>query len=116
MAALVALHHEADLTSWLRTRLGNHPNPTVIEGLAYVDLPELHARLARWQASSNVRERAAACRAAPTAKGLGDRDATVRATCVEAIRDATAFRAQLTRLANDRDVRVRAAAVARVGG
>lgn len=114
MAALVALHHEADLATWLRARLGNHPNPTLIEGLAYVELPELHARLARWQASSNVRERAAACRAAPTVKGLGDRDASVRASCVLAIDDVTPFRKPLTRLANDRDVRVRAAAVARV--
>jgi hypothetical protein len=114
MAALVALHHEAELASWLRTRLGNNPNPTLIEGLAYVELPELHTRLARWRTSKNVRERAAACHAAPTAKGLADRDATVRATCALAIRDVTAFRTQLTRLAKDRDVSVRAAAVARV--
>jgi TonB family protein len=114
MAALVALHHEADLASWLRARLTNKPSPTLIEGLAYVDLPELRARLAQWQSSRNVRERAAACRAAPTTKGLGDRDASVRASCIEAIRDAAPFRAQLGRLAKDRDVSVRAAAVARV--
>lgn len=113
MAAIVALHHEADLAAWLRARLGRDtkPNPTLIEGLAYVDVSELRSQLARWQASGNVRERAAACRALPSIKGLGDRDASVRASCVEAIRDVGAVRK--ARLAKDRDIVVRAAAVAR---
>ncbi len=113
MAALVALRREADLASWLRARLGQKPNPTVIEGLAYIELPELRARVTQWQASRNVRERAAICRAAPTARLLADRDATVRASCLAA-RDLTPFRQQLTKLAKDRDVNVRAAAVERV--
>lgn len=113
MAALVALHHEAELSQWLRARVGReaHPNPTLIEGLAYVDVPELRRQLVRWQTSSDVRTRAAACRAAPSVRGLGDRDASVRATCVDAIRDPAKFRSQLTKLTKDRDVTVRAGAV-----
>lgn len=116
MAAIVELHHEADLAAWLRARVPRDAkvNPTLIEGLAYVDVPELRSQIARWQTSNNVRERAAACRAAPSLKGLGDRDASVRATCVEAIREVAAVRARLTKLVKDRDVTVRAAAVARV--
>ena len=116
MLALVELHRDFELARWLRVRIQQDAksNPTVIEGLAYVDLPELRSQLARWQGSRDLRQRVAACRAAPSLRGLTDRDATVRATCVEAIRDVAPFRVQLAKLAKDRDVRVRAAAVARI--
>lgn len=111
MGALVSLDREAELARWLRSRVGRNVDPMVIEGLAYVDVPELRGQLKKWQASSNVRIRAAACRAAPSARGLRDRDATVRATCVDAIREPAKFRSLLAQLTKDRDVLVRAGAV-----
>jgi TonB family protein len=113
MAALVMIGHQSDLEAWLRAHLRHaKPNPTLVEALGYVTLPELTKQLAVWQSSSDVRLRAATCRAAPSAKLLADRDATVRAACLAA-RDLTPFRKQLAKLAKDRDVNVRAAAVER---
>jgi TonB family protein len=129
--ALVALGAGADAASVLRDHLDGAaaPEPTVLHVLAGLSVPELGTRLVRWQAATDPRVRAAACSALSAApggdaataivRGLRDRDATVRASCVEAIaRRVADARPALTRireLASDRDALVRAHAIAALG-
>jgi HEAT repeat protein len=121
--ALVQLHREADVATLLRGQLDHaaHPNPVALEGAGLVALPELTRQIGTWLSRGDARIRAAACTALTSAdvgaarpliaKGLDDRDATVRAACVTALRDPKPARAKLRMLARDRDEGVRAAAV-----
>jgi TonB family protein len=129
--ALVALGAGADAASVLRDHLDGAaaPEPTVLHVLAGLSVPELGTRLVRWQAATDPRVRAAACSALSAApggdaasaivRGLRDRDATVRASCVEAIArrvaDARPALARIRELASDRDGLVRAHAIAALG-
>jgi len=128
--ALVELRHDVDVAAVLRGLLdrATTPNPLALEGAGFVALPELTRQIGAWLVRGDARTRAAACAAlagadAATAwpllaRGLDDRDATVRAACVTALRDPKLARAKLRVLARDRDEGVRAAAVralARVG-
>jgi HEAT repeat protein len=128
VSALVALGAGADAASVLRDHVDRAaaPEPTALHVLAGVAVPELGPQLVRWQAATDPRVRAAACSALSAApggdaasailRGLRDRDATVRASCVDAIArraaDARPALARLRELASDRDALVRAHAVA----
>jgi hypothetical protein len=130
MHALVGLHRERELASLLRAQLdkATRPNPLALEGVGLVAVPELSSQIGEWFARGDARTRAAACTALASApvdakqprawllEGLGDRDASVRAACIGALHDANAVAAKklLTRLLEDRDSLVRAAAVRQV--
>jgi hypothetical protein len=98
------------------------PPPTAVQALAYVALDGASHRFATWLATGDARTRAAVCSgamglAAPPAwlvRALGDRDATVRATCADTAAALHAHGAidRLAALARDRDRVVRAHAVA----
>lgn len=101
------------------------PSVSVLQALAVVQIPALAPKLAAWFRTGDARTRAAVCagvgaeiEAAFVAKGLRDRDATVRATCVDAAARQGRARAtpasvrRLRELAFDRDRMVRARAVA----
>lgn len=129
--ALVALGGRADAATVLLDHVDHAatPNPTALLALADVPVPELGKRLVSWQAAGDARVRAAACSAlsaapgndAPAAviRGLRDRDATVRASCVDAIArralDARAAVARIRELTRDRDALVRARAILALG-
>ncbi|HUJ57833.1 MAG TPA: HEAT repeat domain-containing protein [Kofleriaceae bacterium] len=131
--ALVALGHAGEAAAALRAALdrAGPPNPIALQAMALMPVPELAPRLAGWLARGDARTRAAVCAAlagvAPdlaswraVARGLGDADATVRATCIDAAvgqgrhgapPDAIA---RVHRLARDRDRTVRARAIAAI--
>lgn len=101
------------------------PNVNALQALALLPVPALAPKVAAWFGSGDARTRAAVCAsvgadaAAPfVARGLRDRDATVRATCVDAAarqgrpRVAPVVVRRLRELALDRDRVVRARAVA----
>ncbi|NVB80046.1 MAG: hypothetical protein HOV81_16755, partial [Kofleriaceae bacterium] len=101
------------------------PNLAALEILAVAHVPALEKQLATWARQGDAQTRAAVCTALAglpaksalpaLAKGLRDRDASVRATCIDSTLgflplDAP-LRARLRELARDRDRSVRAAAV-----
>lgn len=136
--ALVALGRAHRVTPVLAELLDPRaPDPTALQALASAPIGALANRLPAWFRSANARQRAAVCTALAgysadvawplLARGLADRDATVRASCVAAMRAAgdatvpasravqTAQRTALRRLrdlARDRDSTVRAHAIA----
>jgi TonB family protein len=114
------------------------PNPTALQALAFVPLPEVASSLPKWFRSPNARQRAGVCSALAgyspdlawplLARGLADRDASVRASCLASTHaprlghaysptERAAIAAQksafalLRKLARDRDSIVRAQAV-----
>jgi hypothetical protein len=123
--ALVALGHERDVVALLRGALSTQgkaePNAIAIAVSGYVAMPELSKHVGQWFASKNATTRTAACSAlrsfSPTdakpwlLKGLSDRDASVRAACLDVVREPATVRTKLRALAKDRDVATRAAAV-----
>lgn len=125
--ALVALGARADAATVLLDHVDHAatPNPTALLALAEVPVPELGKRLVRWQGTGDARVRAATCSALSAApgsdaaaaviRGLRDRDATARASCIDAIArravDARPALARLRELTRDRDALVRARAL-----
>lgn len=130
--ALVALGRAHRVTPVLVEALdARTPDPTALQALADAPVRALADRLAAWFRSPNARQRAAICTALAgysedvawplVARGLVDRDATVRARCAAALRTPgeraprTVRRTVLARLrglARDRDSTVRAHAIA----
>jgi len=130
VAALVAIGHARQAGDAVRAVLEAGPNPTALAALALAPLPALAGRLAGWSADRSPAVRGAVCAALPAAapadapalilRGLGDPDATVRATCVDAAarqggRVDVAMLARVRGLSRDRDRWVRARAVAALG-
>ncbi len=104
------------------------PNVSALQAHALLPVPALAPKIAAWFRTGDARTRAAACasvgvdtNAAFVANGLRDRDATVRATCVDATvrqgraRTVPAVVRRLRELALDRDRVVRARAVVALG-
>jgi len=130
--ALAKLGHAADAATLLRTILegdGMTPHPIAVRALAVVPVPALAPRLSRWLAAGDARIRSAVCEAlsagppawAAILRGLGDRDAGVRARCAEAVlgqvigakaRPDVDVQRRLDELVGDRDAAVRARAIA----
>jgi HEAT repeat protein len=131
VAALVAIGRADDAAGVLRGVLDAGANPTALAALAAAPVPALARRLPGWAKAGDAATRAAVCAALPMAaperagaliaRGLGDPDARVRATCAEAAgRSATASAIapvvrRLRELARDRDLAVRARAIAALG-
>jgi HEAT repeat protein len=129
--ALIALGAGADAAGVLRDHIDRaaSPDASALYALADLTVPELGKRLVRWQGSPDARVRAAACSALSLApggdaaaallRGLRDRDATVRATCVDAsarrVADARAALPRIRELVRDRDALVRARAIIALG-
>jgi TonB family protein len=129
-AALVALGRAADAAGAIRAMLDRDhasPHPLALQAFALAPVPELAPKLGGWLQSGDARTRAGVCSAlaglapevaAPSIlRGLGDRDATVRATCARtagarAVPGSPAIVAKLHALATDRDRSVRARAIA----
>lgn len=127
---LVTLGAGAEAAALVRDELERRatPNLVALHALSAVSIPELGARVTGWLGTGDARTRAAACEAlasAPAsarwsgiARGLADRDATVRASCLDAARaaaplpaDAPRLLRRVTALVRDRDATVRARAV-----
>jgi HEAT repeat protein len=131
VAALVAIGHAPDAADAIRSVLDGGPNATALAALVLTPIPALADKLVAWAAGGDTATRGAVCAALPAAapdhavalivRGLRDADATVRATCAgAAAREARAHAdaAMVTRLrelARDRDLAVRARAVAAIG-
>jgi TonB family protein len=112
----------------LRAEFAARPvtDPVVLQALAIVPIPDVGRDLVRAFARGDARLRRDVCSALARypgavawpvlARGLADRDAGVRAACVDAVRgQGKAEPAQLARvraLVRDRDARVRARAIA----
>ncbi len=127
---LASLHADADVATVLRDQLSRAaaPEPTALAALAIVPIPELSSRIVGWTRSADSRVREAACSALvgvprseavrALARGLGDRDAGVRAACLDTVRrrardgELHALAPQVKKLAADRDTLVRATAIA----
>jgi hypothetical protein len=127
VAALVHLGARDEAAAAIQKALEAEPSVSALMAHALVPIPALAPKLAAWFANGDVRTRAAVCAAVPTGtavpayveRGLRDADATVRATCVDAVgRQGRAARAnvalvrRLRELSLDRDREVRARAVA----
>jgi hypothetical protein len=108
------------------------PNLTAVQALALAPIAQLESSLAGWFRSSNPRLRAAVCTALAgyrsafalplVERGLRDRDASVRASCVQtAVADRhrdtlkQSIERRIVELARDRDTTVRANAVGALG-
>jgi HEAT repeat protein len=131
VAALVAIGHAPDAAEAVRSVLDGGPNATALAALVLTPIPALSGKLVEWAADRDTATRGAVCAALPAAapdravglivRGLRDADATVRATCAgAAARQARApadpgMIARLHELARDRDLSVRARAVAAIG-
>jgi TonB family protein len=127
---LTALHAEAEVATVLRDHLARAaaPEPTALAALAIAPVPELTPRIVGWTRSADSRVREAACTAlfaVPTSeaakaltRGLGDRDAGVRASCLDTVRrrardgELHGLAPLVRKLAADRDTGVRATAIA----
>jgi hypothetical protein len=132
--ALVALGRSVDAAGAIRSSLeqaGASPGAVALAALAFTPVPSLAPALARWLAHGDARTRAGVCAAAQGTsldvawawmrEGLRDRDATVRARCVDAItahssgavtdRRLAGAIPRLRVLAQDRDRAVRASAI-----
>lgn len=126
--ALATMQQQTAVAAIAKAQLdgAKQPNLAALEILAVAPVPQLSGQLAAWAQHGSAQTRAAVCTAlaglpkkaalAALAKGLRDRDASVRATCIATTRaflplDAT-LRARLKELARDRDTSVRAAAIA----
>jgi hypothetical protein len=133
--ALVALGHTDEAAKAIRAALDAHgsaaPSPIALDLLALVPAPALAPALAGWAAQGDARTRAGACTALGAAEldvawkwiaaGLRDPDATVRASCVDAVaaqagrhprdRRVVAAAARLRELAHERDRAVRARSI-----
>lgn len=131
--ALVKLGHADDAAKVLRTILdgdGLSPHVIAVRALAIVPIASFAAKLPRWLASGDVRTRSAVCEALSAGapgwsailRGLRDRDAGVRATCLDAVvaqlhakaRPDIDVRSRVDELVTDRDASVRARAVVAV--
>jgi TonB family protein len=127
--AIVRMGEQGTVAAILRAELAKDPpSPVAIAALGAAPLPELAAKLATWFGTGDARTRGAVCTALAaypmtTAwplldKGLRDRDASVRASCVETARKQyAAGQSALVRvrgLQRDRDRTVRARAVAAI--
>jgi hypothetical protein len=126
--ALIALGHRDAAVAAIRHVLEDPAASKVValQAHARAPVPALAPRLATWFARGDARMRAAVCAAigpeapapALVARGLRDPDATVRATCVDAVvREGKAhvdpaMLGRLRELARDRDGTVRTGAVA----
>jgi HEAT repeat protein len=131
VAALVAIGRAPDAAAAVGSVLDGGPNATALAALVLTPIPALADKLVAWAAGGDTATRGAVCAALPAAapdhavalivRGLRDADATVRATCAgAAAREARAHPdvAMVTRLhelARDRDLAVRARAVAAIG-
>ncbi len=141
--ALIALGRERAVKPVLAEAIdARAPDAPALEALAHAPIAELADRLPGWFRAPLARRRAAVCTAASgysaevawplLARGLADRDANVRASCLEAMATSrlasagaptqSAARAaqrtavtRLRRLARDRDSTVRARAVTALG-
>jgi len=120
VGALVELGRDTDVRPLLAGILNtNAPNPIALQALAIAPVQELGPRLTTWFRAGNARTRAAVCSAlagypmslaAPLIeRGLRDRDATVRSTCVGSRRSAAQTPKLAADLARDSDSAVRAA-------
>ena len=130
VAALAALGQAEEAATVVRAVLDTGPNATALAALAVAPVPAVSGKLAAWAIGGNPATRGAVCMALPMAapghataliaRGLGDPDATVRATCADAAArmDAAHLDAALLQrlrvLVRDRDRSVRARAVAAV--
>jgi len=125
--ALVALGRGALAAPAIRAELSNGASETGLQALARVPDPDLAPRLGGWMASPSAKTRSAVCAALPAAarslagtliaKGLRDADARVRTQCSDAAvraRDPATLE-RLRELARDRDLAVRAHAIAALG-
>jgi len=130
--AIVEMGNEATVATIVRDALVAKHNPIAIQVLAIVPLDDMAPKLATWSRAADVRTRAAVCSALSAYRdetawplivvGMRDRDASVRASCVEAARlhkrpvvlgaSVKAARTRLRQLARDRDHTVRARAIA----
>lgn len=132
--ALVSLDAHDDVVAFLRGRV-KRPTALTLHALGRVAAEELLGDVAAWQRSADARVRAGACVAITRAKaatatsaiarGLADRDAKVRASCLETViarmerdtststeaRIGSANARRTAALIRDRDDSVRAAAV-----
>ncbi|MEO7097482.1 MAG: hypothetical protein ABI175_29745, partial [Polyangiales bacterium] len=127
-AALIQLGAREQATAAIQRALDadpKAPNVSALQAHALLPVPALAPKLAAWFRTGDARTRAAVCAsvsvgadAAFVATGLRDRDATVRATCVDAAvrqgraRATPATVRRLRELALDRDRVVRARTVA----
>ncbi len=127
-AALIQLGAREQATTAIQRALEadpKAPNVSALQAHALLPVPALAPKLAAWFRTGDARTRAAVCASvganadvAFVAVGLRDRDATVRATCVDAAVRQGRARAtpvvvrRLRELALDRDRMVRARAVA----
>ncbi len=121
--ALAEMSHTELVKPLLAGHLANDPpNVTALRALAFAPIDELAPFLPSWLTRGTPRVRAAACAAlagysravaAPLVlRGLGDRDATVRAACLEAAIATPAIKKRVAELVKDRDSIVRARALA----
>lgn len=129
-AALVQLGRGPDAAAFIRAELESQaPQLAAFSALGLAPVAELAPRIPSWFQRGDARTRAAICTALPAAaptfavqvigRGMHDADATVRATCIDAIArgsrprhgkvDSTLLR-RLRELARDRDRHVRARA------
>jgi len=135
--ALIRLDASGEVATLLRDELTapKGPNPIALHALGRLAVPAVNAQLAAWQRGNDPRIRAGVCAAtiqvpvgvatSLLAKGLRDRDASVRAACLDAVTErmelakdqaADTFVGsgsidRVIELVKDRDVLVRAAAI-----
>ncbi len=134
-AALIRLDAKADVRQVVDADLAAGPSPIGLHALGLLEVSALPAGFVRWQRSSDARVRAGTCGAvghAPTkvasavlAVGFGDRDAKVRAACLDTViarmaimgptaaaeRVGSANVKRVASLVRDRDDSVRAVAI-----
>jgi HEAT repeat protein len=92
---LVTLDAEQATADTLRVALAKKPAPIALYAAGGVAVPALAKRIATWSRTGDVRVRAAACAALESVadriawpalpRGIRDRDASVRASCLDAV-------------------------------
>lgn len=134
--ALIALDGKDEVARLLRDEVATSPpNPIALHVLARVAVPAVTPKLAGWMRAGDVRVRSGVCSAVAAvpaaaavpvlAKGLRDRDASVRTSCLDAVSARMASGTEgkaaavigaanvgrVGELVKDRDVGVRSAAI-----